>query len=361
MLTGVKIHNMHSIKDAELKFDKGRYQFLNEYVLSDKVSNPIALYGRNGTGKSSFVKSIGDLVFLLVKGPTAPFPFVRNLYCKNDKSSSIHLTFTIDEYEYEYGLTTDYEYITEEELVLNGMLVFSRNKEKYSYDGKFKDVGSSLFPVLRAIGANISNQEDPIYKAYNYLANIALIRSNTNQNITSSLKGATYIDNIVDKSDEVKKIVKSYGSFPVYDIKSKIRDDGQKQYFVHIETDEPNDVELPIGYISDGMISQSNMLSILLTLPKNGVLIIDEIEFALHPLTIKNFINEVIKRNIQLIFTSHNTNVLSYLRPDNIIFANWKNGKSSYKRLHEIYENIREVNNIEKMYLSSTFDEDIEK
>jgi hypothetical protein len=46
-------------------------------------------------------------------------------------------------------------------------------------------------------------------------------------------------------------------------------------------------------------------------------------------------------------------------RPDQIYFSRWKNGDSYYCRLSNIYDNIREINNIEKMYLSNTFEEAI--
>ena len=113
-------------------------------------------------------------------------------------------------------------------------------------------------------------------------------------------------------------------------------------------------------FMSSGMYNQSAMLSILTSLPEKSLLIIDEIEDALHPITIMDFINVVQKKGIQLIFTSHNTYILQRLRPDQIIFANWNNGFSNYKKLSDIYPNIREVNNIEKMYLSHMFDDDIE-
>ena len=89
------------------------------------------------------------------------------------------------------------------------------------------------------------------------------------------------------------------------------------------------------------------------------MLFIDEIEDALHPLTVLDFIKAAQKKNIQLIFSSHNTFILQHLRPDQIFFANWKNGYSTYKKLSDIYPNIREINNIEKMYLANLFDEDI--
>ena len=54
----------------------------------------------------------------------------------------------------------------------------------------------------------------------------------------------------------------------------------------------------------------------------------------------------------------HNTFAMKELRPDQIYFASWSKGYSSYRRVSDIYPNIMEVNDIEKMYLSSTFDAD---
>ena len=107
------------------------------------------------------------------------------------------------------------------------------------------------------------------------------------------------------------------------------------------------------------MKNQSIMLSILLNMPQNGVLFIDELEQALHPTAIKSFINVIRSKDIQVFFSSHNTYILQLLRPDQIYFANWNEGGSNYSRLSKIYPNIREVNNIEKMYISSLFDEAI--
>lgn len=67
---------------------------------------------------------------------------------------------------------------------------------------------------------------------------------------------------------------------------------------------------------------------ILWTLANGGVLIIDEIEAKLHPImtlnTIEAFLNkESNPNNAQLIFATHDTNLLSYakLRRDQICFA----------------------------------------
>lgn len=164
---------------------------------------------------------------------------------------------------------------------------------------------------------------------------------------------------MVEKSHQIRSVLKEYNSFPEYEIVADMDKNNKKQYFMKMYSGDHSFV-LPFSFASQGMKDQSFILSILLSLPENGVLVIDEIETALHPLSIMNFIDLVVKKNIQLVFTSHNTYILSRLRPDNVFFAYWKDGFSTYRRLSDIYPNIREVNNIEKMYLSSTFDEAIE-
>ena len=109
------------------------------------------------------------------------------------------------------------------------------------------------------------------------------------------------------------------------------------------------------------MKNQSALLSILVSMPEHSVLFVDELEQALHPSAIKSFLEVVKSKNIQLVFSSHNTFILQMLRPDQIYFSKWSEGFSAYYRLSKIYPNIREVNNIEKMYLSSIFDGAIEE
>ena len=152
--------------------------------------------------------------------------------------------------------------------------------------------------------------------------------------------------------------MKKYSEFPLYEIKSQIDQiSGKKIYYYNYEFN-PN-VNLPIENLSTGMFKNSLLLTTLLSLPKNGVLMVDELEHALHPSTILDFLKIVKEKNIQLIFSSHNTFILQHLRPDQVFFAYWKDGESTYKKLSDIYPNIRQVNNIEKMYLSNLFDEEI--
>lgn len=109
--------------------------------------------------------------------------------------------------------------------------------------------------------------------------------------------------------------------------------------------------------MSSKMIGQSQLLTLLLLMNEDNLLVVDELDRSLDPLVVKEFIKETMNRKVQVIFSSHNTHFLQYLRPDQIFFAKWKNNTSKFNRLSDINENIREVNNIEKMYLSGLFND----
>lgn len=362
MITSIEIKNFKSIQESKFDFLRAKYQYLNEYVMNNTVSNPIALYGHNGSGKSSFVEALFFMVHLLTDDKDKLGPFIWNLSDEENKAknSGIRINFKIDGNQFSYSLFTTYRGISEEQLVLNEKVIFTRDFSSLEYGGKKTGLKAVYYPALRDLSNNSPLKEDIINKAYEYLSNIVYLNCNNYEYSAKSLKNQKIMDVIEEKSSDVKSILKGYNTFPLYSVVSE-NHGSQKDYFLSIDTERKHSFRIPYPLASTGMKNQSVVLSIILTMPKHGVLVIDEIESALHPTTIMNFLDLVIEKGIQLIFTSHNTFILSKLRPDNVFFSNWQNGYSKYCRLSEIYPNIREVNNIEKMYLSSTFDDDIEK
>lgn len=359
MIKRVVINNVFSIDNCDISFEKAKYKFLNQYNISDKIANPIAIYGRNGSGKSSFLEAFNCLLILLASEVDKLAPIIPNFVNGKDKTSLIKLYFDLDGNNYEYSIRTNIEKIVEEELIKDDRVILKREDNIYTVENNEYSIPANLYPALRDY-AN-KNSGTVLNKAFEYLSNMAYIGADKKAYIARTTNNSTHLDVMVNKSNEVKEILKQYKSFPIYDIDSYIDEKTRaKNYYATIER-ESGSFTIPYVFVSNGMKNQSFILSILLSLPENGVMIVDELEDALHPLTIMNFINVAIERKIQLIFVSHNTNTLSQLRPDNIVFANWKDGYSSYKRLCDIYPNIREINNIEKMYLSKVFDEDIEK
>ena len=381
MLTRVQIQNINAIGFCDIDFQKGKYKYLDNMIYEGWLVNPIAFYGSNGSGKSSFFKAISQLVRLMIYEPRRFSPFTaNNLNIANHINelkkqygetevipedsldainSYIKLFFDIEDNEYEYYIETSLRgYIAKEYLISNGTHVFIRDKETYSYRDKQIDVTASLYPTLRKIASD--NQDDQsIVNSFEFLSGMGVIDTVKRNCYFKDAVEKDYRDLMADKSTEIKDILAQYQDFPLYSFLSKVTSEGKKEYFIQLDMDDGASLSMPHQYMSSGMFHQSMLLSVLLSLPKNGVLFVDEIEAALHPLTILDFIRVAQKRNIQLIFSSHNTYLLQKLRPDQIFFANWKNGYSTYKKLSDIYPNIREINNIEKMYFSNMFDEEI--
>ena len=358
MITKIHIKNINAIKDSIINFEKSRYHYLCENIFKEKLVNPIAFYGTNGSGKTSFIEAISQLVQILWKEPGNYSMFIPNLFGKN-KISELKIWFEIDTFEYVYEIKTHFkDGIIEESLAINKDYCFKKNTVlSYVYNKKDNLLNSPTYSVLRKLASD--PLDDTIVKVYEFLSNIAYIDAAKQQYLCKKIQQKSINDLMVEQSNEVEKILVDYKHFPVYSYESRNIVEGHKDYYISMNINGKN-WPLHRTFMSSGMYNQSAMLSILTSLPEKSLLIIDEIEDALHPITIMDFINVVQKKGIQLIFTSHNTYILQRLRPDQIIFANWNNGFSNYKKLSDIYPNIREVNNIEKMYLSHMFDDDIE-
>ena len=360
MITKIQIKNINAIKETTINFEKSRYHYLCDNIYNEKLVSPIAFYGTNGSGKTSFIKAIAQMVEILIAEPGSYSLFIPNLFAdKINPLSSIKIWFVIENIRYIYEIKTHFKQgIVEESLTSNDKKIFYKKDENnYFFNNNVVSLSSPDFSVLRKIGNELINEE--ITKAYQYLSNIVYIDATKTQYLSKLISQKSMIDLMVEQSQEVEKILKDYQHFPVYTFGKNNSIEGKKNYFFSMNI-SGKQKSLNSYFMSTGMINQSAMLSILTALPKNSLMLIDEIEDALHPLTIMDFINIAKEKNIQLIFTSHNTYILQKLRPDQVIFANWKEGYSTYKKLSDIYPNIREVNNIEKMYLSRMFDEEIE-
>lgn len=379
MLKRIVIKNINSIKEREIDFNKGNYKFGNENILGDVV-NPIAIYGHNGSGKSSVLNAIGMFISFFYFPVEALSPFTVNdflyqEYVKGNKvdkdkiKGSILLDFKINDDSFTYFLETSLDnYVSNEFLKINGETYFQRLNKGCFYKGSAFDAKdySPLVPLLRVL-ASIEITDTVVQTVFAYISSFTFVNlpfiNRGNFVISKLFNNININDLLVKKSDEVKELLKEYDNFPIYTIKKNnvMTPNGlvASQYSLVFDEDGFKK-QLPLRMISTGMHNQSLLLSIVATVPPNGVIFIDEVDLALHPSTIKSFLKVIRDKHIQVVFTLHNTYALQMLRPDQVYFAKWSKGFSSYYRLSKIYPNIREINNIEKMYLSSVFDGAIE-
>ena len=379
MLNKIVIKNINSIKVSEIDFTKGNYKFGEENILENLV-NPLVIYGYNGSGKSSLMNAIQQFIYLMISPLESLSPFIVNNFLydeylenkdENLIKGSILLCFEIESKKYEYFLETSRNnYISNEYLSVNGKNYFENKKGEYIYQGKkYIPDNKGISPLVSFLRVLASSEiVDPTIQAiHTYIKSFTHINVsfiNRGGFVTSSLFNNTNTyDLLVSKSPKVREIFKKYGTFPVYSV---VKDDRflpngfvQSQYNLILE-DKNFKKKLPFSMISTGMQNQSVLLSLILSMPKHSVVFIDEVDIALHPSTLKSFLEIIREREIQVVLTLHNTYAMQFLRPDQIYFSKWSKGFSTYFRLSKIYPNIREVNNIEKMYLSTLFDEAIE-
>lgn len=377
MLNKITIKNINSIKECTIDFKKNKYTFLDEYILGNNV-NPIALYGHNGSGKSSMLKAIDYLIKLMCAPINVLRPFVVNQfevnkYAKDFKNKdlikgSIELEFNNEDDNYKYYISTSLNQCIEEEyLYCNNIEIFKYEHtiiRKLLYKKKQYNIEpntSKLIPALRLLASKEINDKNILY-AYDFISNFTFINlpyQNSNIGFVTSLQyqNVNALDLMCEQSGTVKNILKKFDEFPLYNIKkeeSQTNINNMPQYLLYL--DGMDDSPLPLEYMSEGMRNTSLLLSILTTVKPNTCLFIDELDLSLHPTAIKEFIHEAINRKIQLAFSIHNTNILQELRPDQVYLVKWFKGYSKYKKISDIYPNIRQINNIEKMYLANAFD-----
>ncbi len=358
MLKKVTIQNIWGIyKESTFDFSKSKYTYKNEMIYHEKLVNPIAIYGKNGSGKTVFLRAIDSVSKLMNSSAEKLRIFYPNFYQGRKTPSMITLYISLEGDEYVYNLSSIQDELFEEKVTVNKKEILYRKKSTYLYKGKEFKLESNKYPALRKIGREGLTKErtdDYIVSLFEYLSNITMIdvRGDVFGNITQQKS----IDEIiVEKSDAVKKELKKYNDFPLYKMHMKpIIPDEEYMFF----TLDGTSIDLPVeGLMSSGMRAHSTTLSTLLSLKKGSLLLIDELERSLHPFIAQKFIKRLNDYNIQVIFSTHNTSLMQVLRPDQIFFAKWVDNGAEYSKLSDIYPNIREINNIEKMYFGGLFDQ----
>lgn len=382
MIRKIIIDNISSISHLEMDFEKGNYKFLEENT-DGSILKTISIYGHNGSGKSSFFIAVDQFIRLLSSPVDDLTPFVVNQLqyesfnaIKDSTPSlsdfakiigSISFVFEANNSLFSYSISVAvFNQITNEVLKKGESVIFKRSTNKVSYRGTESKINGDLVPFLRS-GVSERIDDADLNAAYSYLSSfvfVDLTSINSEKGFVTSkqFQNTKTLDLVCQKSDDVKQLLVKYNDFPVFTVRKEVTpsNDGQSEkYYVTIE-DGDEKINLPYPFISTGMKNQMVLLSLILSMNKGSALFIDELEMGMHPCTIKNFIEVAQNKGIQLVFSSHNTNTLQALRPDQVYFACWKRGYSTLKRLSKIYQNIREVNNIEKMYMSSVFDEVID-
>lgn len=411
MLVEFSVKNFKSFKD-KVTFSmeattgtENEGNIINVPNISERILKSTAIYGANASGKTNLINAFTSAILMIRKSNNRqvgeklmemePFAFDEKT---RQEPCEFEFVFYIKEMKYIYGFIADKERVYEEYLyqyfTAKPTRIFERtNVNEYKFlqadEGKLNTIKSQNIENKLFLATATTWNYDKTKEPYLWFAN----------NIDTYTGGMSLNDFAIesysnDDNEKLKKftlkllneadiVIKDFNvemeerdvdsnmlmlfkqlNIPATFTQQKQRD--LKIRMTHEVTDESGDInnyELNLIYESSGTQILFSFAPILKDVFENGkILIMDEIERSLHPtlveLIVKFFHNqEINKGNAQLIFNTHDTNLLSLdiFRRDQIWFAE----KDSKKGATDIYPlddfSVRKNENIQKGYLNGRY------
>ncbi|WP_319502961.1 ATP-binding protein [uncultured Draconibacterium sp.] len=382
----------------ESTFKAGKFNLLKSAVL----------YGANSSGKSNFIKAMSTMKRIVMtsveKTSASKFeiiPFLLNTNTEN-KPTFFELVFLIDKTRYRYGFEIDNSSIYGEwlfklegdsEIPLfireeNGIGVTDDFKEGHGLESKTRENALFLSVVDQFNGENAAK----IISWFNDLGTISGLSHDNYRGVTFSL---------LDKKKSKERLLdffkdldlgfeqlkfrkeKFQESFLPNDLPAELLDDiindlqGKTIARINTVHNKYDESGKKVGFKDFDLREQESSGTnkvfdisgpIFDTLIGGGVLVIDELDAKLHPLmtaAITNLFNspEYNTNNAQLIFATHDTNLLSYgrFRRDQIYFL--EKDKFEASDLYSLIEykeegsskKIRKDRSFEKDYINGRY------
>lgn len=399
MLLEYRCSNYKSIKDEVLFSMSASSDTEHSDKLIDfkklKINKATAIYGANGSGKSSLLESCLFLTSLVSNKPSQPGDKI--LVIPHALSAIYEPTEFLIHFErkgirYVYGISVTEDRVEKEFLyhfkVGRKAKIFDRVGEEYTFGTKYKsDLNKALSfqkenRVFLNTAANFTNNED-ITNAFLFFKEDLVVNSPSFMN-----NWREYSFNMINKNPEFKKkVVTAFNNLgidikdiktesfniPLHDelvenipadikeiIKSSMGE--EKTLYLKKVLFDYGIFSVDIDRESTGIKRLFEVLCPLIDIIENDrVLLWDEIEMGLHSsildTLIKIFLNEKDSK-AQLIFTTHDISLLNLdnLRRDQIWFTELdkEERKTDLYSLFD-FKNIRKTDNISKNYIEGRY------
>ena len=399
MLLEYRCSNYKSIKDEVLFSMSASSDTEHSDKLIDfkklKINKATAIYGANGSGKSSLLESCLFLTSLVSNKPSQPgdkILVIPHALSAIDEPTEFLIHFERKGIRYVYGISVTEDRVEKEFLyhfkVGRKAKIFDRVGEEYTFGAKYKsDLNKALSfqkenRVFLNTAANFTNNED-ITNAFLFLKEDLVVNSPSFMN-----NWREYSFNMINKNPEFKKkVVTAFNNLgidikdiktesfniPLHDelvenipadikeiIKSSMGE--EKTLYLKKVLFDYGIFSVDIDRESTGIKRLFEVLCPLIDIIENDrVLLWDEIEMGLHSsildTLIKIFLNEKDSK-AQLIFTTHDISLLNLdnLRRDQIWFTELdkEERKTDLYSLFD-FKNIRKTDNISKNYIEGRY------
>jgi SMC domain-containing protein len=388
MLTKFQVKNFKKFND-NLVFDlskKGDYDF-NEEVIRNNNINFALIYGSNGSGKSNLGLAIFDILFHITDYSMPNHLYQDYLYGNGilENSAEFIYNLLLDSYNIEYRyIKRDKNNLIEEELKVNNEILIYMNRDKKIQKINIPE-GNTLktegffetnLSLIKYILKNTIPKTEVLEKFNNFINKMNWFRSlQTNSymgyflednSVTETILSINKIEKLnISSEEKEKKYNENLKKLENFLLEGGIKlsliqleRDGKRTIYVQFKS--PNKEEKLIKLLN---IASSGTLALLvfyvffIRIEKNSFLFIDEFDAFYHYKLTKFIIKKLKeKKNVQIILTTHSTNLMDneLLRPD-CYFILKDNKIKSFPELTD--KELREEHNIEKLFKSGVFDE----
>ena len=394
MLLKIELENFFSIKDKIcIDFTAANINTATSKTLADnvidwngtKILKTIGLFGHNASGKSNIIKAIRFCCSLILESHNhnagVVFKFMPFMFDGCDKKPSRFLIdFVCENIEYEYSFSLTRTEILEEALYYypndRRAKIFTRDEsaeQKYSFAegivNRPLDVAANVSRKNLYLSRASSMNRPLFQKLYLYFWNTFLLGLlNLNERTTEELFNkckpvVMEALSICDSDISDIKIMRERIAMPMQNPFAPNTSNVVEHEITRFVTTHKKSPSISFDMQteeSSGTIQLFGILLRLIDVVQNGKsIMLDEFDASLHT-RLADFVIDLVhaSKNAQMLFTSHNTNIIDVkrLRRDQIVFVNKKEDCSTEVYSLYDYKDFRENMDAEKGYIQGRFD-----
>ena len=371
MLTKFTVKNFKNFQSKlEFDFKASNYEF-NKEATQDGIVKMAIIYGENAAGKSNLGLAMMDIITHLTDNEKYLNDY-RTHYL-NLETNDLHAEFCYyfnfknKEVTYKYSKSA-YNQLEYEELKIQDRSIIKYDKAKNIREVFLKGTEYLNFEKLRedqslvklvymntAISEDNFNADEVIFSEFmNFVKSMLHFTSVYGNNYQGFTSGGGTINDMIIQSESVDSYKEFLSSLDInYNLFVK-QVDGQDRIYARFDSGKEAEF---FNIMSSGTRSISLFYAWYVRFSKESkFVLIDEFDSYFHHKVSKKIIELLKKANCQVVLTTHNTANMSnnILRPDSYYVIS----KGTVKTIAErAGREVREAQNIEKMYRAGSFDE----